>query len=172
MRNVLIVAVLALASAVAGFAAYRLLDDGSTLIGQPAPALVLRDLDGRSHALEALRGRWVLLNFWASWCAPCMNELPLLVDAQRRYADRGLQILGPALDDAESTAPVVARFGINYPVMADFVAADTAMQALGNRHGALPYSVLIDPQGRIDEIMLGAFTHDELESLLTRRLGH
>ena len=170
MRHALILVALALAAGTAGFMAYRLWDGTPSPVGRPAPALVLRDSAGQEHSLTALRGKWVLVNFWASWCAPCMDELPLLVDAQRRYAARGLQILGPALDDAEAVAPVVARFGINYPVMPDFAGADAAMQALGNDQGALPYSVLIDPQGRITDRILGGLSRETLESWITSNL--
>lgn len=171
MRSVLLLTLLALAAGVAGFGAYRLYDSfadrGHPLLGQPAPDVVVAEQDGRALPLSTWRGRWLLVNFWASWCAPCMEELPLLVDAQRRYGERGLQIVGPALDEADAVAPVIARFGITYPVLADFVRADTAMQALGNTQGALPYSVLIDPQGRIADIMLGALTPELLESWIT-----
>lgn len=170
MRQAFTLFALALAAGIAGFIAYRVWDRAPSMIGQPAPALVLRDTAGQDHSLAALRGKWVLVNFWASWCAPCMDELPLLVDAQRRYAARGLQILGPALDDADAVAPVVARFGINYPVMPDFVGADAAMQALGNAQGALPYSVLVDPQGRIADRVLGGLSREALESLITSNL--
>lgn len=167
MRSTLILLVLALLAGAAGFAAYRLVDRDPPLLGKPAPDLSLTDMQGREQSLLAWRGHWVLVNFWASWCAPCMDELPLLVDAQRRYGSRGLQILGPALDEADAVAPVIARFGIDYPVMADFAGADAAMQALGNSQGALPYSVLIDPQGRIRELVLGALSRETLETMIT-----
>lgn len=167
MRSTLILLVLALLAGAAGFTAYRLVDRDPPLLGKPAPDLSLTDMQGRVQSLLAWRGHWVLVNFWASWCAPCMDELPLLVDAQRRYGSRGLQILGPALDEADAVAPVIARFGIDYPVMADFAGADAAMQALGNSQGALPYSVLIDPQGRIRELVLGALSRETLETMIT-----
>lgn len=170
MRSILILLVLALLAGAAGFAAYRLLDRGHPLLGQPAPELSLVDTHGREQTLSAWRGRWVLINFWASWCAPCMDELPLLVDAQRRYGSRGLQILGPALDEPDAVAPVIARLGIDYPVMPDFARGDAAMQALGNTQGALPYSVLIDPQGRIREVVLGALSRETLETMITTHL--
>lgn len=171
MRQTLLVLALALCAGSAGYLAYRLLGPGaSPLIGEHAPELAFVDTQQREHRLAALRGQWVLVNFWASWCAPCMDELPLLVEAQARYAARGLRILGPALDDAAAIAPIVQRFRINYPVMADFAAADRAMQALGNTRGALPYTVLIDPQGRIAEIVLGGMSQEALETLITSHL--
>ena len=172
MRQILLVLLLALCAGSAGYLAYRLLGPGSSpLIGQPAPNLVFVDAQQREHRLEAMRGQWVLINFWASWCAPCMDELPLLVEAQARYAARGLRILGPALDDAAAVAPIVQRFRLNYPVMADFAAADQAMQALGNTRGALPYTVLVDPEGRIAEVVLGGLSRTALETLITSHLG-
>lgn len=172
MRSALIVIVLAFCAGAAGFFAYHALEgDRSPLVGSTAPALTFEDTQGRQHAIAGMRGQWVLINFWASWCAPCMDELPLLVEAQARYAAKGLQILGPALDDAAAIAPVVARFRINYPVMADFMSADSAMQALGNDRGALPYTVLIDPDGKIVEVVLGGLSREALETLITQHLG-
>jgi peroxiredoxin len=173
MRNFLLLLLLAVLAGIGGFGAYRLIaPESSELIGKTAFNLELHDVHGSTHRLSDLRGKWVLINFWASWCAPCMDELPLLVDAQKRYGMHGLQILGPALDDAESVAPVIARLGINYPVSADFSGADTAMQAFGNEKSALPYSVLIDPQGRIDKLMLGALKPGDLDTLLRERIGN
>ncbi|WP_370308911.1 TlpA family protein disulfide reductase [Sinimarinibacterium flocculans] len=172
MRQTLLILLLALCAGSAGYLAYRLLGPGSSpLIGQAAPNLVFVDAQQREHRLEAMRGQWVLINFWASWCAPCMDELPLLVEAQARYAARGLRILGPALDDAAAVAPIVQRFRLNYPVMADFAAADQAMQALGNSRGALPYTVLVDPEGHIVEVVLGGLSRTALETLITSHLG-
>jgi len=171
MRQTLLIMIVAVAAATGGFVAYRTLDSGSELLGQAAPELRFNTIDGTALALSEFRGRWVLLNFWASWCAPCMDELPHLVEAQSLYAGRGLQILGPALDDAEAIKPMLVRFRINYPVMADFLAADSAMQQLGNDKGALPYSVLIDPNGRVREIQLGGMQRADLLALLEPHLG-
>ncbi len=171
MRQSLLILIIAIAAAIGGFFAYRALDDGSELLGQAAPELRFSSLDGTELALSDFRGRWVLLNFWASWCAPCMDELPHLVEAQSLYAGRGLQILGPALDEAAAIKPMVVRFRINYPVMADYMAADRAMLLLGNDKGALPYSVLIDPDGLIREVQLGGMQRADLQALLERHLG-
>lgn len=173
MRPFLTILVLAVFAAVGGYFAYRLTQGGAApqLHGTAAPALRIADLDGRPRTLEEFRGRWVLLNFWASWCAPCMDELPHLVAAQAQYGPRGLQILGPALDEAEAVKPLVKRFGINYPVMADFVSADAAMRALGNEQAALPYSVLIDPAGTVADTVLGGLDGEALRRLLDRHLG-
>ena len=173
MRKTLGLLALALFAAIAGgfsywyIAAPRLSQD----VGAVAPQLSWQTIDGKSVSLSALRGRWVLVNFWASWCAPCMDELPHLVKAQANYAALGLQIIGPALDDAKAVQPMIRRFGINYPVSADFATTDAAMRALGNDRGALPFSVLIDPDGFIAERVLGGMSAEQLDTLLKRHLG-
>lgn len=172
MRHTLTFLVLALLAGAGGYFAYQWQPGAApALHGTAAPALRMNDLEGKPQTLEAYKGRWVLLNFWASWCAPCMDELPHLVAAQAQYGARGLQILGPALDEADAVKPLVRRFGINYPVMPDFVGADTAMRTLGNEKAALPYSVLVDPAGRVADTVLGALDADSLERLIRKHLG-
>jgi thiol-disulfide isomerase/thioredoxin len=175
MRQTILILLLAAAAAVGGFFAYRVLlgnDARNSVIGRLAPEITLTDLDGQARKpLTEFQGKWILLNFWASWCAPCIDELPHLVEAQSLYGARGLQIVGPALDGADSVRPMVARFRISYPVMPDYAGADAVMNALGNDKGALPYSVLIGPDGRIAETVLGAMSREQLAALVARHLG-
>lgn len=133
--------------------------------GSMAADFSLPDLEGKTQQLSAYRGKLVLVNFWASWCAPCIEELPLLVEAQTRYGPRGLQILGPAMDDAASAQPLASKLGVNYPVMADFAQVDAAMRALGNEVGALPYTVLIDTEGKILRSFLGGLRREDLDQI-------
>lgn len=135
-----------------------------------APALTLNDLNGKPHTLTDWRGKLLLVNFWATWCAPCIDEIPLLVQAQKEYGPRGLQIIGPAMDEITSITPMAARLGINYPLMADFAQVDTAMRLLGNEHGGLPYSVLISHDGLIVKTILGGVKKDELQRLIETHL--
>lgn len=172
MRKLVPIVVLALIAAVAGGLSYWYLAPPQiSQISSAAPAINFTTIDGRTLSLASLRGRWVLINFWASWCAPCMDELPHLVRAQGEYASLGLQIIGPALDEPEAVRPLLARFGIEYPVTADFAGGDAAMRAFGNDKGALPFSVLIDPDGFVSERVLGGMSAEQLERMLHRHLG-
>ena len=116
-----------------------------------APDFSKPDLDHREVRLAAYRGKVVLLNFWATWCAPCLAEVPRFVEWQRTLGERGLQVLGVSMDDDE--APVRAayrKYGLNYPV----VMGD---EKLGELYGGilgLPVTFLIDGDGRI------RFRHD------------
>ncbi|WP_051362112.1 redoxin domain-containing protein [Solimonas soli] len=172
MRKFIVIAVFAIVAGVGGAFSYWYFSapqmEGASDV---APAFSLTTLDGKTVSLQSLHGHWVLLNFWASWCAPCMDEVPHLVAAQSNYAGLGLQIVGAALDEAKAIEPLVRRFGINYPVTADFATAEAAMRAFGNDRGALPFSVLIDPDGFIAERVLGGMSAAQLEGLLKRHLG-
>ena len=171
-RQAVLLIALSLGAAAAGFWAARAWFMGDHVrIGEPAPAIGLVDLSGQSRSLEEFRGKLVLVNFWASWCAPCVAEIPLLVEAQALYGAQGLQVLGPALDEPQGIAPFVGRFRINYPVMADYASADAASRALGNLHGGLPYSVLISRDGLVLETVLGGLKRDELHELIAEHLG-
>ncbi|HEX4870738.1 MAG TPA: TlpA disulfide reductase family protein [Nevskiaceae bacterium] len=137
---------------------------------EAAPELVLTTLDGERRRLAEYRGQLVLVNFWATWCAPCLKEIPLLVKLQAEYAGRGLQLLGPALDDPVAVRNALPRLGIRYPVFADDREVAAAMTALGDTLGALPYSVLIDAGGRIVARKHGEFEEAELRALLEPHL--
>lgn len=111
-----------------------------------APDFSRLDLDHREIHLAAYRGKVVLLNFWATWCAPCLSEIPRFAQWQRKYGGRGLQIVGVSMDDEEAPARAAYRkVALNYPV----VMGD---EKLGELYGGvlgLPMTFLIDGEGRI-----------------------
>lgn len=123
--------------------------------GKPAADLTLPDLAGKPRSLSEWRGQWLLVNFWATWCAPCMAEIPVLIAAQTRYAPQGLKVLGIAMDDPEAVQATVKAKGFNYPTLVGDEAVATGMEQLGNTLGALPYTVLISPEGVVRQVELG-----------------
>ncbi|HXV76327.1 MAG TPA: TlpA disulfide reductase family protein [Candidatus Polarisedimenticolaceae bacterium] len=139
-------------------------------VAAEAPALSWTDLSGRRLALDDLRGRVVVLNFWATWCEPCRRELPELVRVQTRYGVLGLQVLGAGADPpAQSEA--VLRFArsrkLNFPLV---LGADAKqMEALG-LGPALPATVVLDREGRVVERFDGLFERAALEDAIDRAL--
>ena len=121
-----------------------------TLIGaakrQPAPDFTLRDLDGQTVTLSHLKGKVVLLDFWATWCGGCKVELPWYVEFDRKYRDRGLAVVGVSMDDGgpQMVKTFLAQKGIVYPVV-------IGNEALGDRFQlqSMPLTLLIDKNGRI-----------------------
>jgi peroxiredoxin len=169
-RKAVLIVVLALAGALGGLWTSHVWRTSTQEIATPAPAVNLIALDGKTVTLEQYRGKLLLVNFWATWCAPCLKEMPLLVNAQKQYGARGLQIIGPAMDEAKDVTAMATKLGVNYPVMADFASAEAAMATLGNKQGALPFSVLIDANGMIVKTVLGGFHEDDLKSLIEAHL--
>ena len=111
------------------------------------------DLSGDMVPIERWRDRILVVNFWATWCAPCLREIPAFVDLQAQYADRGLQFVGIALDEAAAVAPFVVEQQMNYPVLVGDDTVIRYMQTLGNEIGGLPYTAVLDAAGTI------RFTH-------------
>ena len=138
---------------------------------EPTPELAWTDLDGHEQALEEFRGSVVVLNFWATWCAPCLEEMPDLVRIQKRYGTRGVQVVGASADPVSASASV-AEFAriqkINFPILLG--ATTDQMQAL-DAGVVLPATVVIDRQGRVVESISGVFDMTRLETLLERQLG-
>jgi len=114
-----------------------------------APGFSLPDLDGEVHSLKQWQGKFIVVNFWATWCPPCRTEIPMFIELQDKYGDQGLQFIGVAIDDEISVQHFSMEMGINYPnLIAESQGIELARQ-YGNLSGALPFSVLINPEGQI-----------------------
>jgi len=131
------------------------------------PPLVLPDLSGHHHRLYDWHGQVILLNFWASWCGPCMTELPHLADWQHRYGDRGLQVIGVGLDDPAKLANVARTLKLPFPVLRGPVAAAAALlRRWGDAPGVLPYTVVIDRDGTIVFRRAGPFDEEAFAAIV------
>lgn len=158
-------------SASAGFGAWRWWQVGhEAKTATLRPDLEFRDLDGKPRRLSEWDGKLVLLNFWATWCAPCLKEMPLLVEAQQQHGARGLQLVGIAADEVEPVRRFAERLKVNYPILAGGPEVYDAMAALGAQLDALPFSVLIAPNGRILERIAGDLSREEIKALLDAHL--
>ncbi len=134
----------------------------------PAPEFKLKDLAGKDVTLEAARGRVVLLNFWATWCGPCREEIPELVALQNRYKDR-LQIIGLVVDDDDEKEiqKVIDSEGINYPV----ALADSETRFAYGGIAALPTVFVINTEGRVVQKHVGLFDPALYETEVRALLG-
>jgi thiol-disulfide isomerase/thioredoxin len=137
--------------------------------GTPAPDFTLETLDGKNVSLSSLRGKAVVVNFWATWCGPCKIETPWLVELQNQYGAQGLQIVGVAMDD--SGKDEIARFakdmGMNYPVV-------LGKEAVGQAYGgvdALPESFFVGRDGKIVDKIMGLEGRSEIEDAIKKALN-
>lgn len=138
------------------------------LVMAPPPALpdvAIADLDGEPKTLESWAGQIRVVNFWATWCKPCREEVPMLVAAQRDYAGQGVQIIGLAVDDADTAARFARDYNINYPVLADTSAVMRVQDQLRAGQG-LPVTLVVDRRGRIEGRAVGEITREDLDRML------
>ena len=119
----------------------------------PNPSAVLdwsfTDVEGRRQSLSQWQGRLVVLNFWATWCPPCLKEIPAFIELQQRLGPQGVQFVGIALDQVEAVKPFLIDHGLNYPVVLGDQDVARFMTTLGNEIGALPYSVVVGRDGKV-----------------------
>jgi thiol-disulfide isomerase/thioredoxin len=142
---------------------------GPDLVGQPAPAMRLPDLDGRAHALSDYAGRRVLVNLWASWCGPCLKEMPALVAAQARFGGGRPVVVGIAMDTPENVRAYLEAHPVNYPILLGRLDDPDSARQLGDGAGMLPYSVLLDADGKVLARHAGTLRTATLERWLGNR---
>jgi peroxiredoxin len=136
------------------------------VIGTRRPDVRGRGLDGDERTLAAYDGRVILLNFWATWCPPCVEEIPALMAVQDRLGPEGLQVVGLALDEFEATREFAAELGIDYPVLVGGETAFSVAERFGNLPATLPYTAVIDRDGVIRAVHRGALTREEAAGLV------
>jgi len=137
-------------------------------LGMPVPSFVLADLDDQPvYFPEQFKGKNVLINIWASWCAPCVEEIPELARFAAHQGESGVQVVGIALDHKPAVRDFMQRISVPYWVALDLPGANDASVQLGNSQGLLPYSVLIDQHGRLVKQKLGPFKPGEVEHWAT-----
>ena len=141
----------------------------SLALGEAAPPLALADLEGRPLALQSLRGRVVLVNFWATWCAPCLEEIPELTEAWREQRGRCLEILGVAEESGSpaEVAEFARRHAIPYPLVLD----RDGKAAADWRVPGYPRSYLVDREGRVQRVFDGALSRRRLEEATAPHLA-
>jgi len=177
--------VLGLAGGAGGYVLYRVLQAPDAAPAAPAPAagiadridppetrpeFTLPDPSGEMRSVSEWDGKLLVINFWATWCPPCLEEIPMFVDLQARHAGDGLQFVGIAIDQRENVVEFMRGQEMNYPVLLGQMGAIEVGKRYGNRLGALPYTVVVGRDGRIAFVKPGAMDEDEAEREIVGRL--
>lgn len=168
-RKALIIGAVGVAATAAGaLAALGLLrsEDG----GAALQAAQFTDLEGKNRRLAEWRGKVVLCNFWATWCLPCREEIPMLVALSKEMAPNGVEVVGIALDSAVNVVEFGKNYKVTYPLLIAGPDGIDLMRATGNRLGGLPYTALLDRRGRIVHRKLGALKEVRVRDWLAEML--
>lgn len=136
----------------------------------PILGISLPDTKGVEHPLAQWKGKVVVVNFWATWCVPCREEMPQFVRAQQELGARGVQFVGIAIDQPDKIDAFAAELGLNYPALVGGYGAIELSKAMGNRLGALPFTVIVDRAGRVAQTQLGPLKEPNLRSILAQLL--
>jgi thiol-disulfide isomerase/thioredoxin len=126
----------------------------------------LADLAGQPRRLSEWQGRILVCNFWATWCAPCRDEIPMLMATRAKYASDGVEIVGIAVDNAPKVREFSVSIKISYPILLAEAEGLDLMRKLGNSAGGLPYTVVANRQGHVVHRKLGAFSRGDLDGIL------
>ncbi len=174
-RALALFAAVAVASAMGGAAYFLWSRSGATVVDRTlsSQAIVERvygarlpDLKGANQGLGQWRGQVLVVNFWATWCAPCREEIPGFVNLQERYGSRGLTFVGIAIDQPDKVAEFAREFRINYPLLTGGLETMDLLRQAGNRAGVLPYTLIIDRAGNLVGREPGGLKEAKLEGII------
>lgn len=136
------------------------------------PAFSFVDLSGDHRTRAEWHDKILVLNFWASWCPPCREEMPLFVELQKEFAEAGVQFVGIAIDDREPVQEFVDTYGINFPTLLGDMEAVELAKRLGNRFSGLPFTVVVRADGEILLRHPGELKRDQLLPLLQELIAN
>lgn len=133
-------------------------------------AIALPDLAGTQQSLGQWKGKVLVVNFWATWCTPCREEMPEFVRAQTEFGGKGLQFVGIAIDQADKVQQFAQELKLNYPALIGGHGAMELSRTFGNRLAALPFTVVVDRSGRIAHTQLGPLRDASLRAIVGQLL--
>ena len=164
MKNALLILFAAIIAGTAGFYLRHSLSASSTEIVSAGTLLdtSLSDLTDKPHKLTEWQGKILIINFWATWCPPCLSEIPEFITLQKQYADKNVQFIGIAIDEKQAVLDYNVTAKINYPIL---IAGDTGIEmskAWGNAIESVPFTVIVNSQGQIIHRQLGELSREKL----------
>ena len=145
--------------------------DADTAQIQSLPDFELSDLAGRRIQSRAWAGKVLVINYWASWCPECVDEMPMMIRAQQALRERGVQFVGIALDREEDVKEFLVTHPVNYPIVLATAQVVDLSKRLGNRLLALPFTVIFDSRGRRVTSQMGEIGADRLKATLDELIG-
>jgi thiol-disulfide isomerase/thioredoxin len=171
MKNKIAASVLIIASATLGFYFYTwLAEDALPIVSDPTISgiieFTLPDLEGNIHHLSDWDGKARIVNFWATWCAPCRREIPLLKNTQAKYAESNLQVIGVAVDFVEEVVEYAEIAEFNYPILIGQEDAIAAAEATGMNFIGMPFTMIVSSDGYLIKTYIGELIKEHIELIV------
>ena len=172
MKNTLIFIVAIVIAGGSGFALQKHLNQpqvqkqNNPAIGSQRPEFSAMDSENQLRNIKEWDGKLILLNFWATWCPPCLKEIPDFIELQTAYGNQNFQVIGIALDNAEAVAKYMEEVGMNYPSLIVETDGVGLAKRYGNDIGALPYTAIINRNGEISNTITGELSKKRAKEIL------
>ncbi len=176
--KIIIIVLIAIAAAVGGFfLQQKQAPEETTLVtpptrhtvsvvGQLRPDFTLPDIEDKPRNASEWDGKIRLVNFWATWCPPCLREMPAFIEMQEQFADKDFVVLGIAVDRKDAVETFLETMDINYPILVGDAAALELTTLYGNRLGVLPFSAFVGKDNKIISVHNGEITAETIKSIL------
>ncbi len=171
MKRNLFVVLIAILAFIGGLSVRWLLSAPAQQTTSTSPVLLpeftLSDLSGRQHSIKEWQGKVLVINFWATWCPPCLKEMPEFEAMQKEYSQKGLQFIGVAIDDAEPVKDFIANKKITYPILLGQDSGTQLAHSLGNIVNTVPFTVIVDKKGQVVKTHMGELSRSALLEIVT-----
>ncbi len=159
---ILFVAITALASGIA----VQIMNKSPEIQTIALEEISLPNLEGEMQNLSKWQGKTLIINFWATWCPPCLKEIPDFMALQAEFKDKNVQFIGIALEDLQTVADYNAQVNINYPILIGEFTGTQLARSWGNTLNTVPFTVVINPQGEIIHRQMGEFSKQHILSII------
>lgn len=165
-KNIFCLLLLAMTALISGFFAQYLSSNEAVKTNSPMLEFSLPDMTGQQQHISQWQNKIRIINFWATWCPPCLKEIPEFIQLQNQFNDQNIQFIGIAIDNKQSVINYLATIPINYPIlMAEYEGASLAQQ-LGNNFRILPFTLIINQQGQIIHRQHGEISRAQILAII------
>jgi peroxiredoxin len=168
VKKTMLIVTAAILALISGIGARHLIAPSKAETSQEAlPEFSLPDLSGKQHNINEWKNQVRVINFWATWCHPCLKEMPEFDKFYQQHAKKGVQVIGIALDELEPVQEFITKYKISYPILVSPDEGIKIAHNLGNIVNTVPFTVIVDKKGNIVERKMGTLTGDELAKITT-----
>lgn len=167
MKKTVLIIIVTLLALVGGMMAKEFLSTTEQISPTPLSDFNLPDVSRKLHSISEWQGKILIINFWATWCPPCLKEIPEFIALQEQYSSKGLQFIGIAIDDQDSVEEYLASIKINYPTLIGSITGIALAHQLGNSVDTVPFTLVVDRQGQIIHRHPGVFSREQITEIIS-----